>query len=76
MATRRIVLPGAEEYVRAKLGQVGESRVVLPWGGDDHAPGQGRWFQPREGYNAGDEVTVELWRSLEEIKNTGHYRQP
>ncbi len=78
VATRRIVSsPGAEEYVRVKLGQVGEKLVAvpLPRGAGmtmSLVRADGLLVVPAlsEGYNAGDEVTVELWRSLEEIKNT------
>lgn len=66
-----------KEYVRVKVGEVGDKLVASPLargaGGSDE-PGAGRRVlcdsSEQRGVEAGDTVDVELYRSLEEIGST------
>jgi len=76
--SRKTVSPlGAEEFVRVKLGQVGDKMIATPMARGAgvvmsliRADGVLRIPRFSEGYQAGDTVDVELWRGLPEIKNT------
>ncbi|MGB9791901.1 MAG: molybdopterin biosynthesis protein [Thermacetogeniaceae bacterium] len=78
VVSRKIVSPlGAEEFIRVKLGRVGDRVVVhtLPRGAGAvtslvQADGILRVPRLSEGYPAGTEVDVELLRSPDEIENT------
>lgn len=68
---------GLEEFVRVTLGRVGSRLVAVPLGRGAgvittmvHADGFLRIPSLIEGINAGEEVEVELLRSLDEIDNT------
>lgn len=68
---------GLEEFVRVTLGRVGPKIVAVPLGRGAgvittmvHADGFLRIPSLIEGINAGEEVDVELLRSLEEVENT------
>ena len=76
--TRKLLSPlGEDEFVRVKMGRVGERLVATPI---QRGAGvimslvraDGLALIPRfsEGVEAGQEVTVELLRSIEEIENT------
>ncbi len=80
----RAVLPkkiashlGLEEFIRVILGRVGEKLVAVPLARGAgvittmvHADGLMRIPSLVEGFNAGEEVEVELLRPLNEIENT------
>ncbi|MGO0122141.1 molybdopterin biosynthesis protein [Desulfothermobacter acidiphilus] len=76
--SRRVVSPaGVEEFVRVKLGRIGERVVATPLGRGAgmlltlvRADGILRVPRFSEGFDAGKEVTVELLRRMEEIENT------
>ncbi|ACX52056.1 molybdenum cofactor synthesis domain protein [Ammonifex degensii KC4] len=76
--SRRIVSPaGVEEFVRVKLGRIGERIVATPLGRGAgmlltlvRADGILRVPRFSEGFEAGSQVEVELLRRLEEIENT------
>lgn len=68
---------GVEEFVRVKLGQVGEKIIATTISRGAgilmsmvRADGMVRVPRLSEGYNAGDKVSAELFRSLEEIRET------
>lgn len=68
---------GVEEFVRVKLGRVGENLVATPISRGAgvitslvKAGGMLRIPRDREGYGEGAEVAVELWRTPEEIERT------
>lgn len=68
---------GSEEFVRVKLGQVGDKIVATPLSRGAglimslvRADGVMRVPRLSEGYNAGEEVQVELLRSLAEVRET------
>lgn len=76
--SRKIVSPmGVEEFVRVKLGRVGEKIVATPISRGAgvimsmvRADGILRVPRLSEGYNAGDAAPVELLRPLEEVRET------
>jgi len=76
--SRKIVSPmGVEEFIRVKLGQVGGKIIATPISRGAgilmslvRADGMIRVPRLSEGYNAGETVPVELFRPLEEIKET------
>lgn len=76
--SRRVVSPmGVEEFVRVKLGRVGERTVATPLGRGAgliltliRADGVLRVPRLNEGYEAGSRVKVELLRPANEIENT------
>lgn len=76
--SRKIVSPmGTEEFVRVKMGQVGEKIVATPISRGAgvimsmvRADGMLRIPRLSEGYNAGDNVEVELLRPLAEVRET------
>ncbi|WP_205664638.1 molybdopterin biosynthesis protein [Ammonifex thiophilus] len=76
--SRRVVSPaGVEEFVRVKLGRIGERIVATPLGRGAgmlltlvRADGILRVPRFSEGFEAGSQVEVELLRRLEEIENT------
>lgn len=76
--SRRVVSPmGVEEFVRVKLGRVGERVVATPLGRGAgliltliRADGILRVPRLNEGFEAGRKVTVELLRPLQEIEET------
>lgn len=76
--SRKLASPmGTEEFVRVKLGRVGEKFVATPISRGAgvtmslvRADGVIRVPRLSEGYNAGETVLVELSRSLEEIRET------
>lgn len=78
VASRKIVSPlGVEEFVRVKLGQVGNKVVATPISRGAgvimsliRADGILRVPGLSEGYNPGDSVPVELLRPLEEVRET------
>jgi len=78
MVSRKIVSPmGVEEFVRVKMGQVGDKIIATPISRGAgvimslvRADGILRVPRLSEGYNAGESVTVELMRPLEEIRET------
>ena len=68
---------GVEEFVRVKLGQVGDKVVATPMSRGAgvlmslvRADGVVRVPRLSEGYNAGDTATVELFRTPREIRET------
>ncbi|HUW64134.1 MAG TPA: molybdopterin biosynthesis protein [Spirochaetia bacterium] len=75
---RKMVSPlGVEEFVRVKLGQVGDRVIATPISRGAgilmslvRADGMIRVPRLSEGYNAGDKAPVELFRSPEEIRET------
>jgi len=76
--SRKLVSPlGVEEFVRVKLGQVGDRVVATPISRGAgilmslvRADGMIRVPRLSEGYNAGETAPVELFRSKEEIGET------
>ncbi len=76
--SRKIVSPmGVEEFVRVKLGRVGEKIIATPISRGAgvimsmiRADGMLRVPRLSEGYNAGDTAPVELMRSIEEVRET------
>jgi putative molybdopterin biosynthesis protein len=76
--SRKMVSPiGVEEFVRVKLGQVGDKVVATPISRGAgilmslvQADGMMRIPQNSEGYNTGDTAPVELFKSTQEIKET------
>ncbi|MCL6636247.1 MAG: molybdopterin biosynthesis protein, partial [Peptococcaceae bacterium] len=76
--SRKLVSPlGVEEFVRVKLGQVGDKVIATPISRGAgilmslvRADGMVRVPRLSEGYNAGDTAPVELFRSPEEIRET------
>ncbi|MDI6710198.1 MAG: molybdopterin biosynthesis protein [Bacillota bacterium] len=76
--SRRVVSPmGVEEFVRVKLGRVGERVVATPLGRGAgliltliRADGILRVPRLNEGFEAGQTVTVELLRPMQEIEET------
>ncbi|MBV9582460.1 MAG: molybdopterin biosynthesis protein [Chloroflexi bacterium] len=76
--TRKLLSPmGEEEYVRVKLGQVGERLVAAPLSRGAgvimsmvRADGLVRIPRFSEGVHAGGEVDVELLRSMDDIRKT------
>ncbi|WP_353684282.1 molybdopterin biosynthesis protein [Thermodesulfovibrio sp. 3907-1M] len=68
---------GVDEFVRVKVGRVGENYIVTPMGRGagllmSVVRADGYVVVPRgsEGFSQGSEVPVYLWRSKEEINNT------
>lgn len=68
---------GVDEFVRVKVGRVGEKYVVTPMGRGagllmSVVRADGFMLIPKgsEGYSQGSEVKVNLWRSKREIDNT------
>jgi len=78
IVSRKIVSAmGAEEFVRVKMGQVGDKIIATAISRGAgvimslvRADGMLRVPRLSEGYNAGESVTVELMRPLEEIRET------
>jgi putative molybdopterin biosynthesis protein len=78
IVSRKIVSPmGTEEFVRVKLGQVGEKIICTPISRGAgvimsmvRADGMLRVPRLSEGFNAGQAVPVELMRPLEEVRET------
>src|SRR5947209_15656438 len=76
--TRKLLSPsGEEEYVRVKLGQVGERLRAAPLSGGAgvimsmvRADGLVRIPRFAEGVHAGTEVDVEVLRSMDEVRKT------
>lgn len=76
--SRKMVSPmGVEEFVRVKLGQVGDKVIATPISRGAgilmslvRADGMIRIPRLSEGFNAGETVPVELFRSPEEIRET------
>ncbi|MDD4335290.1 MAG: molybdopterin biosynthesis protein [Desulfotomaculaceae bacterium] len=76
--SRKMVSPiGVEEFVRVKLGQVGNRIVATPISRGAGimmslvlADGMIRIPQKSEGFNAGDIAPVELFKTLQEIRET------
>ncbi|OPX88407.1 MAG: Molybdopterin molybdenumtransferase [Pelotomaculum sp. PtaB.Bin013] len=76
--SRKLVSPmGVEEFVRVKLGQVSDKIIATPVSRGAgilmslvRADGMIRVPRLSEGYNGGDIALVELFRPLEEIKDT------
>src|SRR5229473_3466623 len=76
--TRKLLSPmGEEEYVRVKLGQVGERLMAAPLSRGAgvimsmvRADGLARIPRFSEGVHAGAEVEVELLRSMDEVAQT------
>jgi len=76
--SRRVVSPmGVDEFVRVKLGQVGDNVIVTPLGRGaglilTMIRADGILVVPRftEGFEAGQRVSVELLRTREEIAET------
>lgn len=77
-ASRKIVSPmGVEEFVRVKLGQVGDKVIATPISRGAgvimsliRADGILRVPRLSEGFNASEKVSVELLRPLEEVRET------
>ncbi len=75
---RRLVSPqGVDEFVRVKLGQVGDKIIATPMSRGAgiitsliRADGLLKVPKLTEGMEAGESVNVELFRPLEEVKNT------
>ncbi|AEG59036.1 molybdopterin biosynthesis protein [Desulforamulus ruminis] len=68
---------GVEEFIRVKLGQVGDKFVATPISRGAgiimsmvRADGMLRVPRPSEGFRAGETVKIELMRSLEEVSQT------
>lgn len=78
IASRKIVSPmGTEEFVRVKLGQVGEKIIATPISRGAgvimsmvRADGIMRVPRLSEGFQAGQPVPVELMRPLKEVRET------
>lgn len=78
IVSRKIVSPmGTEEFVRVKLGQVGDKIIATAISRGAgvimsmvRADGILRVPRLSEGYNAGESVTVELMRPLAEVRET------
>jgi putative molybdopterin biosynthesis protein len=78
VVSRKMVSPiGVEEFVRVKLGQVGDRVVSTPISRGAgmlmslvQADGMIRIPQNSEGYNAGDKAPVELFKTTREIRET------
>ncbi|MFZ5650199.1 MAG: molybdopterin biosynthesis protein [Bacillota bacterium] len=78
VVSRKIVSSlGVEEFVRVKLGQVGETVIATPISRGAgvimsliRADGILRIPGLSEGYNAGDRASVELLRPMEEVRET------
>jgi len=78
MASRKIVSSlGVEEFVRVKLGQVNQKIIATPISRGAgvimsliRADGILRVPRLSEGFNAGESVSVELLRPMEEVKET------
>lgn len=76
--SRKLVSPlGVEEFVRVKLGRVGEKTVAVPISRGAgiimslvRADGMIRVPRLSEGFNAGDVAEVELFRPMREIRET------
>jgi putative molybdopterin biosynthesis protein len=76
--TRKLLSPmGEDEYVRVKLGQVGERLMAAPLSRGAgvimsmvRADGLARIPRFSEGVHAGEEVDVELLRSMDDIRKT------
>lgn len=76
--SRKMVSPiGVEEFVRVKLGQVGDRVVATPISRGAgilmslvQADGMIRVPRNSEGYNAGDTAPVELFKTTREIRET------
>lgn len=76
--SKKMVSPlGVEEFVRVKLGQVGDRVIATPISRGAgvlmslvRADGMLRLPRLSEGYNIGDKVPVELFRTPEEIRET------
>lgn len=76
--TRKMVSPiGVEEFVRVKLGRVGDKVVATPISRGAgilmslvQADGMIRIPQNSEGFNAGDTAPVELYKTVREIRET------
>ncbi len=76
--SKKMVSPlGVEEFVRVKLGQVGERVIATPISRGAgvlmslvRADGMIRLPRLSEGYKAGEKVPVELFRTPEEIRET------
>lgn len=76
--TKRVVSgPGAEEFVRVRLGQVGDKVLATPIARGAglimsmvNADGMLRVPRLSQGFPAGAEVSVELYRTLAEINQT------
>ncbi|MCF8010338.1 MAG: molybdopterin biosynthesis protein [Clostridiales bacterium] len=77
-ASRKIVSSmGTEEFVRVKMGKVGEKFIATPIARGAgiitsmvRADGMLRIPRLSEGYNSGDTIEVELMRPLEEVQET------
>lgn len=66
-----------EEFLRIKLGKVGKGLVAIPLPRGSgatmslvRADGLASVPRDKEGIEAGEEIEVKLWRSLEEVENT------
>lgn len=78
VVSRKIVSPmGTEEFVRVKLGQVGDKIIATPISRGAgvimsmvRADGMLRVPRLSEGFNAGQAVRVDLMRPLEEVRQT------
>jgi putative molybdopterin biosynthesis protein len=78
LLSRRVISPaGVEEFVRVKLGRIGEAIVATPLGRGAgrlltlvHADGILRVPRFSEGFEAGSRVSVELLRHRREIEDT------
>lgn len=78
LVSRKIVSPmGVEEFVRVKLGRVGEKVIATPISRGAgvimsmvRADGMLRVPRLSEGFRAGDETSIELLRPLEEVQET------
>jgi len=76
--SRQVASPlGQEEFLRVKVGRVGERMIATPVGRGAgvlmslvRADGLARVPAMSEGMGAGSEITVELFRSEREIENT------
>ncbi|WP_031517956.1 molybdopterin biosynthesis protein [Desulfofalx alkaliphila] len=76
--SRKVVTPlGVEEFIRVKLGRVGEKTIATPISRGAgmimsmvRADGILRVPRNTEGYQAGERVPIELLRSLDEITET------
>lgn len=76
--SRRVVSPqGVDEFVRVKLGQVGDKVVATPMARGAgivmslvRADGMMKVPKFSEGFEAGSQVEIELYRTKEEIRNT------
>ncbi len=77
VSRKMVSLMGVEEFVRVKLGQVGDKVVATPISRGAgilmslvRADGMIRVPRLSEGYNAGDVAPVELFRSQAEVRET------